>query len=113
MLAEVKINDSTKFRISFSPQKMNIFVNSKNRVICDLPNDNLPNDDLPTRFGQKYVPNRGLPNRRLSKKKICRLGTTPATRPGVARCSLRSQTIAHPLLFYCWSLHVNVVLTLF
>ena len=35
--------------------------------------------------------------------------TTERRRPlgrRVARCSLRSQTFAHPLLFYCWSLHV-------
>ena len=39
---------------------------------------------------------------------------TPASRPGVARCSLRSQIFAHPLLFYCWSLHVvRVVKTTF
>ena len=35
----------------------------------------------------------------------------PDSRPGVARCSLCSQTFGRPLLFYCWSLRVikNVV----
>ena len=39
-------------------------------------------------------------------KNIATRGTTPASRPGVTRCSLCSQTFARPLLFYCWSLHV-------
>ena len=81
----------------------------------DLPKGNLPTHDLPTHnlpmtICRLMICQIGKLHKKLM---ICRLGTTPASRPGVARRLLRLQTFARPSLQYCLSVIVgNVVKTM-
>ena len=82
-----------------------------------MPTHKTSNYKMPTMFGQKKTLNYETPNQRKvrnlckTQNNIRTTRTMLASRPGVARCSLRSQTFACLSLQYCLSLHV--VLTLF
>ena len=94
-----------------------------NLLKCDLPkNENLQFADkefVAANLLTHYLLKKHVFGKSHKKLTICRLGTTPASRPGVARCSLRSQAFARPSLQYCLSLrgkslnNVSVVKTTF
>ena len=77
------------------------------RVICDCPNDDVSNDDVSNDIVStiNWSPTK-------CQMTICQnvIITTPGLLAGkVVRCSLRLQTFACPLLFYCWQIVIRTI----